>query len=134
MLGKLGSSFFIKKLFCHLKEKIKLKLIKYNKILQNEMNINLINYKFYSKRYTIVEKDGKAKEYDGISDNLLFEGEYLNKMKNGKGKEYYYDGGLSYEGEYLNGKRNGKGKEYIKTSGNLKYEGKYKNGKKHGKV
>ena len=55
-------------------------------------------------------------------------------MRNRKGKEYYYDGGLSYEGEYLNGKRNGKGKEHIKTSGNLKYEGEYKNGKKHGKV
>ena len=40
------------------------------------------------------------------NDNILFEGEYLNKKRNGKGKEYYEDGELKFEGEYLNGKRN----------------------------
>ena len=44
--------------------------------------------------------------------NLEFEGEYLNGKRNGKGKEYFYNGILEYEGEYLNGQRNGKGKEY----------------------
>ena len=34
--------------------------------------------------------------------------EYLNGMKNGKGKEY--EGKLIFEGEYLNGMRNGQGK------------------------
>ena len=29
-----------------------------------------------------------------------------------EGKEYNYDGNLIYDGEYLNGKRNGKGKLY----------------------
>ena len=29
---------------------------------------------------------------------LLFEGEYLNGEKNGKGKEYFGDGKLIYEG------------------------------------
>ena len=35
-------------------------------------------------------------------------------MKNGTGyiKELDYDGYVIYEGEYINGKRNGKGKEY----------------------
>ena len=36
---------------------------------------------------------------------LLFEGEYLNGKKNGKGKEYDYYGELVYEGKYLNGER-----------------------------
>ena len=41
----------------------------------------------------------------------MFEGEYLNGERNGKGKEYDYDNGkLEFEGEYLNGERNGKGK------------------------
>ena len=31
-------------------------------------------------------------------------------MKNGKGKEYNEDGKLIYDGEYLNGEKNGKGK------------------------
>ena len=48
-------------------------------------------------------KDGKGliKEYDkdGIK---IFEGEYLNGQKNGKGKEYNQDGELIYEGEFLN--------------------------------
>ena len=56
---------------------------------------------------------------------MVFEGEYLNGKRNGKGKEYfYYCGPLefngyfhiytfnSFEGEYKNGKRNGKGKEF----------------------
>ena len=42
----------------------------------------------------------------------MFEGEYLNGVRNGKGKEYYDNGELIFEGGYLNGKRNGKGKEY----------------------
>jgi len=41
----------------------------------------------------------------------MFEGEYLNGKRHGKGKEYC-DNKLKFEGEYLNGKRHGKGKEY----------------------
>ena len=40
---------------------------------------------------------------------LKFEEEYLNNIRNEKGKEYYDDDKLEFEGEYLNGKRNGKG-------------------------
>ena len=40
---------------------------------------------------------------------LLFEGEYLNGQRHGKGKEYEYNI-LKFEGEFLNGQRNGKGK------------------------
>ena len=42
---------------------------------------------------------------------LLFEGEYLNGKRNGKGKYFNpWNGKLNFEGEYVNGKRNGKGK------------------------
>jgi len=34
----------------------------------------------------------------------MFEGEYKNGERNGKGKEYKY-GKIIYEGEYVNGKR-----------------------------
>ena len=43
---------------------------------------------------------------------MIFEGEYLNGKRKGKGKEYNYYGKLEFEGEYLNGERHGKGKEY----------------------
>ena len=35
--------------------------------------------------------------------DLIFEGEYLNGEKNGKGKEYNELGTLIFEGEYQNG-------------------------------
>ena len=40
-----------------------LKLIKYNKKLQNKLDINLMNYKIYSGCYIIYENNGKGKEY-----------------------------------------------------------------------
>ena len=49
-------------------------------------------------------------------------------MKNGKGKEYFDNGYLKYEGEYLNGMRNGKGKLYYHSNGKLFIEGFFKNG------
>ena len=129
-LKNIKSEFFIQKLFCILNEKIKLKVIIYNKKLQEINDISLINYKFFSVRYIIYETKTKGKEYDRCSkDLLLFEGEYLNGKRNGKGKEYDKDGKLIFEGEYLNGKRNGKGKEY-NDDGILIFEGKYLNGKR----
>ena len=74
-------------------------------------------------------KDGKGfiKEYE--FGCLIYEGEYLNGERNGKGKEYH-KGELIFDGEYLNGKRwIGKGKEYFILD-KLIYEGEYFNGKK----
>ena len=42
-MENIKSSFFMKIIFSFLDEKIKLKLVKYNKSLQNNININLIN-------------------------------------------------------------------------------------------
>ena len=108
MLDNINSIVIFKKLFSHLDEKIKLKSIKYNKKLQNKININLINYKYYRGKYIIYETNIKGKEYDKYG-KLIFDGEFLNGKRNGKGKEYKY-GILEYDGEYLNGERNGKGK------------------------
>ena len=46
-------------------------------------------------------KDGKGfvKEFNG-GDDLLYEGEYLNGEKNGKGKKYIR-GRLIFEGEFF---------------------------------
>ena len=104
--------YFSEKLFNLMEEGQKLKLIKYNKSLQNNLNINFLNFKYFSKRYIIYESNRKGKEFNANDDSLLFEGEYINGERNGKGKEYDKDEKLVYEGEYLKGKRNGKGKEY----------------------
>ena len=84
----------------------------------------------------------------------MFEGEYLNGKRNGKGKEFYYNGKLMFKGEYLNGKKwNGNGyndnsriyslkdgKGFVKEYGHeycyedlLIFEGEYINGEKNGK-
>ena len=132
MLKNIKSIYFIRILFSHIIEKQKLKVVKYNKSLQKYIDISIINYKFFSGRYIIYESNGIGKEYYGYDDKLLFEGEYLNGKRSGKGKKYDYKGNLVFEGEYLNGKRNGKGKEYDKY-GRLIFEGEYLNGKRNGK-
>ena len=40
---------------------------------------------------------------------IKFEGEYLNGLRHGIGKEYDY--GIKFVGEYIKGKRQGKGKK-----------------------
>ena len=75
----------------------------------------------YGKEYKNGEKifeglylNGKRKHGKAYENNqLVYEGEYLFNERNGKGKEYDYDGSLKFEGEYLNGQRwNGKGLIY----------------------
>ena len=50
--------------------------------------------------YELIKGNGKVREYNSKSE-LIFEGEYLNGKRNGKGKEYE-NGELIFEGEYLN--------------------------------
>ena len=134
MLKNVKSSYFLRIIFSFVDEKQKLELIKYNKSLQQIINISLINYKYFSGKYIEFESNGKGKEYNDYYNGrleLIFEGAYLKGKRNGKGKEYQY-GKLRFEGEYLNGKRNGKGKEYY-DNGQLKFEGEYLNGERNGK-
>ena len=95
------------------------------------------NGKGYNKyggyAFKINNGNGYTLEYDTY-DNLIFEGEYFNGEKNGKGYEYVYNENqeanvVIFEGEYLNGIKNGKGKKYYDNS-KLKFDGEYLNGKK----
>jgi len=144
----------IKEVFSYLSIKYILNIIIYNKKLQNIFGIDIKKYKEVSGIYKIRSRNGKCKEYILNTKILIFEGEYLNGKRNGKGKKYcelefegeylngkkwngkgkeYYDNGqLEFEGEYLNGEKNGNGKEY-NIDGKLKYEGEYLKGKRNGK-
>ena len=151
------SLYFIKLIFQYVNEKSKLKIVKYNKSLQKNINISIINFKFLSRRYIVYESIRIGKEYDAYDGKLYFEDEYLKGEKNGKGREYnyngklvfegeyfkdlkwkgkvieyYYDCKLKFEGEYLNGKKSEKGKEYYYED-NLKFEGEYLNEKRNWK-
>ena len=103
-------------------------MLRYNKSVQNRIDINIMNYKRFATKYIIFEEENKVKEYKIYSDELIYEGEYLNGKRNGKGKEYGSYGRLIFEGEYLNGKKNGKGKEFFDNK--LIFEGEYLNDKK----
>ena len=124
-------TFFTRKLFSILDDKRKLELIKKNKYFQKILDINIMNYKRFSTKYIIYETKEKGKEYDSLTNELIFEGEYLNGKRSGKGKEYFNTGfsyDLIFEGEYSNGEKNGKGKDYY-DFGQLKFIGEYLNGK-----
>ena len=117
---KIKSSYFVKKIFYYIDESRKLKIVKYNKKMQNKIDLSIINYRIYSRKYIIYETNEKGKEYNIVSHRLIYEGEFLNGQRNGKGKEYYYDGKLEFEGEYLKGNKwNGKGYDSKK---NIVYE------------
>ena len=59
-INDIKSSYFIRILFSHLNEEMKLKMVKYNKKYQHLLNIKLINYQLFSGKYIEYESTGKA--------------------------------------------------------------------------
>ena len=147
-LEKIKSKYIFKKVFTFLCKFKKFELIINNKLLQNKLEVNIEDYKKESGRIVKIEKEkGILMEYISGTNILLYEGEFLNGKKNGKGKEYYINGKLKFEGEYLKGKKvegigydiegnktlilqnDCKGKEYY-NKGKIKFDGEYFNGKR----
>ena len=150
-LRNIKSEYILKHIFSYINQKEKLNLIIYKKELQEKIGVNIEDYKKVSGKCRIIEKNGKGREYKLNTNELIFEGEYLNGKRNGKGKEYDDEVNLIFEGEYLNGNKwngngydnknniaytlkNGNGliKEYY-YNGELIFEGEYLNGKRNGK-
>ena len=59
-------SFIILLTLSHLAEKRKLEAVKYNKMIQSLINVNLVNYKLLCKRYIKFKEKGIGKEYKRI--------------------------------------------------------------------
>ena len=130
MINEINSAFFKRIVFSILPTSKLFKIIKYNKNLQNLLNVNIVDFMSFSGRYVIYEKNGFGKEYNSCNDKLIYEGEYLHGERNGKGVEYYHRRPEKlFEGEFKNGKRHGKGIEYNRI-GDIIFEGEYKYGKK----
>ena len=126
------SMYIVEIILSHLKENKKFSIIKYNKRIQNHLELNIEDYKRVSGRYIIGERNGKGKEYLLENNKLIYDGEYIEGKRHGKGKEFdNLNGAKIFEGNYLNGKRNGEGKEYFEND-KIKFEGKYINGKREG--
>ena len=54
-LNNLKSDYFIQKFFDYINKRKSLEIIKYNKSIQERMNININNYKEYSEIYSSIE-------------------------------------------------------------------------------
>ena len=65
MLKNIKSSYFIQIFFSYVNEEQKLKIIKYNKSLQKNLYICIINYKHFSGKYIIYSTNLIGKEYQG---------------------------------------------------------------------
>ena len=74
--------------------------------------------------YELKNGKGYVKEYNKYNE-LKFEGEYLNGVRNGMGKEYGVYGNVIYEGNFLNGERHGQCKIHNDYKGYLEFEGEY---------
>ena len=131
MLQNIRSKFFLEYIFNFIDEKRKLSIIIYNKELQSKLNRNINYYKGVSYGILKIDKNGIGKIYN-IDGDLIFEGEYSNKKKNGKGKIYVL-GKLIFDGEFKDGERNGIGKEFNLFGKTFEYEGEFKNGERNGK-
>ena len=103
--NKINSEYNVKMIFSFLNQRRKLNMIMYNKELRKLIEINIEDYKKLSGRYKIDGKNGNGREYKINTNNLIFEGEYINGKRNGHGKEYYLNGKTKFEGQYLNSKR-----------------------------
>ena len=101
------SKYIIVGIFGLLNKDKKLNIITYNKKMKNILGIFLDDYKKRSVKVFVGERDGIGKEYRKDTNIIVFEGQYVNGKKNGRGKEYYENGNILIEGEYLNGKWNG---------------------------
>ena len=137
----------MRELLHYINKKKSFDLISYNKSFQRRIGINIEYYKNEARKIKTGERNGYGKEYKLYNNILVFEGEYLNGKKNGKGKEFYENGSIKFEGEYLKGRiiegkgydiegnevliieKNGKGKE-IYFDSNIQFEGEYLNGKR----
>ena len=145
-LNIIKSKKILKCIFNYLNIKKKVILINYNKVLQDKFDFTIDDYKENAKKIKVGGFNGYGKEYLSNTNTLIFECKYLKGKRNGKGIEYYENGGIKSKGEYLNGEIfNGigydkKGKEIVRfhngiarelyDNGSVKFEGKYLNGKR----
>ena len=145
-LNIIRSKYILQHIFNYLERHKKLILLNYYKTLQYKLKLSIEDYKYETKIIKICGFNGYGKEYNKFSKKLIFEGNYLNGEKNGKGIEYFSNGVKKIEGEYLNGKiykgiqydekgnelfkiQNGEKKE-IFDNGIIKFKGEYLNDKK----
>lgn len=72
-----------------------------------------------------------CKFYDKTTNNVIYDGGFIDSKKSGYGKKFYSSGKLLYDGTWLNDLMDGEGIVYFEN-GNVKYNGSFLRGKKNG--
>ena len=81
---KIKSDYFLQKLYDNMPKKKKLEIVKYNKKVQNRLNLGVKDYKEYSETFTpieieIIPKKGEYGKFINIKENdELFYHIYFN--------------------------------------------------------
>ncbi len=101
-INNIKSIYLLKKVFSLVDEKIKLLLLNHNKKIQKKLKIDIERFKKLSQRYRIILENGICREFLINTNYLLFEGEFKDGKKHGRGYGYYYNKDLSLDEEYLN--------------------------------
>ncbi|HMT03562.1 MAG TPA: hypothetical protein PKD00_09715 [Burkholderiales bacterium] len=96
--------------------------------LKSWLNSPILNVHYAEDNLKDLNKTRMVKAI--YSDGTIYEGEFKNNKKWGKGILTYPDG-TTYEGEFEDDKKNGSGQSTYRD-GTI-YEGEFKNNKKHGK-
>jgi len=76
----LKSDYSLKKLFDFIPQRKSLKIIRYNKSIQKRIDVNIVNYKAGSEKYSSIEIEIKPK--------LFINGEFINIEE--KDRKYYH--------------------------------------------
>ena len=86
-ISLIKSIYITKRVLSYLDQRKHLNIIKYNNKLKTLLNYDINQYKALSQKYIEYFKNGIIKEYLTESNELIYEGEYLNGKRNSKGKE-----------------------------------------------
>ena len=107
-----------KKWYCRYKPQI----MHYSSLNTKIASVSLYDYdnNFFKGNLLLGKKCG-AGEYNYISENMAFSGEYKDDLRNGQGKLSSKDGSYVYIGNWVDGKMEGEGMLYSSKIG--RYEG-----------
>ena len=90
MFEYINSKYILKEIFSYLREKLFLKIIAYNKRLQERCSIDIMNYKKNASIYIKKDEEGNSLIKSAKNNLTLYNGGYSNKQKNGLGIDYNY--------------------------------------------
>ena len=89
LFSKVKSRYILNIIFSLISQAKKLKIAIDNKSLQERLRIDSDNYKNASGKYKEILPNGLVRIFKSDTRKLIYEGEYSNGKKNGKGKIFF---------------------------------------------